>query len=487
MTSPSGDFAFGFRSLEFNSSLFLLAIWFNNTSSRQPIIWFAKNLSHTGAPILAPTRSKLSLTQTGELILAGPTSETIWSPGPGNAAHLALLDQGNLILFDDTESAMWQSFDSPTDTLVPGQILAKNSAIQSKLTDSEFSPGRFKLEAHKDGYLAFFLVVQPPDPTARPYWKSNNNNLGTYLVFDLSGLLYYGLPNKSSSLTISEYPTKRYYQHATIDPDSVFRVYVYDKNLSGKGDWSVVNELPENACSMLVDVGGGMCGFNSYCIPSSNSNLPRLNCLCPANYSFFDANRPYLGCRPDFALQNCSADETADFKFAEMKDTDWKCGGDYMHFVTGDEGECRTSCLIDCFCTVAIYRDTDCWKKKLPLSNGQQGSYVGGKALIKVRVSGASVTPSSVPVGSFSKKDRVDFIVAGAAMLGTSLILIAATIIVSLYFLRSKRGHETNHVDLSLMGMSMKTFSYKDLHDATKGFTKELGRGVLLGLFTKEC
>lgn len=444
MTSPSGEFAFGFCSPGSNSSLFLLAIWFNKTSSAQPIIRFAKNSSDTAAPILAPARSKLGLTQTGDLVLSGPTSETIWSPGPGNATHLALLDQGNLILYDDTELALWQSFDSPTDTLVPGQSLVMDSALRSKLTDSDFSPGHFKLEAGKDGHLAFYLVVQPSDPTSKPYWSSNNNNSGTNLMFDLSGLLYYELANSSSSFNMSQYPAKRYYQHATIDPDGVFRVYVYDKNLSNKDNWSVVYELPENACSMSVDVGSGMCGFNAYCIQSSNSNPPRLNCLCPEKYTFFDSNRPYLGCQPDFALQNCSADDATNFQIVEMLNSDWYSAGDYMHFVTEDEGVCKTSYLIDCFCSVAIYRGNDCWKKKLPLSNGRQGIDVGGKALIKVRVSGTSVTQSSIPVpGSFSKKDQANLVIAGAIMLGVSLlILIAAAAIASHYLLHGKRGRE---------------------------------------------
>jgi Protein kinase domain/D-mannose binding lectin len=479
MTSPSGVFAFGFWSPDSNPS-FLLAIWFNQTSSTKPVIWFAKNSSDMLTPVLAPTGSKLGLTQTGELILTGPTSETIWSPGPGSAGHLALLDQGNLILYDDTELTMWQSFDSPTDTLVPGQSLDMGSALRSKLTDSDFSLGRFKLEASNDGQLGFFLVVQPSDPTSKPYWTSDNNNPGTSLLFDQSGLLYYEFANSSSSFNISQYPAKRYYQHATIDPDGVFRVYVYDKTLSDNGGWSVVKELPEDACRISVDVGSGMCGFNAYCIESSDSKLPRLNCLCPEKYNFFDLNRPYLGCRPDFALQNCSANEAVtNFQIVEMQNTDWYSAGDYMHFVTVDEGDCKTSCLNDCFCSVAIYRGTECWKKKLPLSNGRQSISTGGKALIKVRVSDTSVTQSSVPVpGSFSKKDREDLVIAGAVMLGAALlILVVSAAITSHYLLGSKRGQEIKQADLSPMGMNMKIFSYKDLHDATKGFAEELGRG----------
>jgi Protein kinase domain/D-mannose binding lectin len=483
MTSPSSEFAFGFWSSGSDSSLFLLAIWFNKTSSTQQVIWFATNSSSDTAalPVLAPTGSKLGLSQTGELSLTSPTSETIWSAGTGSATHLALLDQGNLILYDDTESTLWQSFDSPTDTLVPGQSLNKGSALRSKLTDSDFSPGRFKLEARDDGQLAFYIVVQPPDPDSSPYWSNNDddNYSGASLVFDQSGLLYYESVNSSFLRNISQYPAKRYYQHATIDSDGVFRVYVYDKNLSDKGNWSAEVEIPKNACtSIYVEDGSGMCGFNAICIQSSNSILPRLNCMCPEKYSLFDANHPYLGCRPDFLLQNCNADEATNFQFVEMQNTDFFSAGDYMHFKTTDEDVCKKSCLSDCFCSVAIYRETNCWKKKLPLSNGRKDTAVGGKALIKVRVNGTSVTQSSNPVpGSVTKKDRVDFIIAGAVMLGVALLILIVAAAFASRYLCSKRGQEIKQVDLSPMGMNMKIFNYKELYEATKGFAEELGRG----------
>ncbi|KAF3341743.1 G-type lectin S-receptor-like serine/threonine-protein kinase RLK1 [Carex littledalei] len=457
LTSPAGEFAFGFQSLESNSSLFILAIWFNKTSTTQPITWFAQNSSEmaVAAPVLAPAGSTLSLTRTGELILVGPNSETIWSPVPSGADHLALLEQGNLILYDSAESAVWRSFDYPTDTLVPGQSLSEGSTLKSKLTDSDFSSGRFQLEANQDGYLALYLVVE--SSYLERLWNSTEYTSGMSLVFDSSGLLSYQLANSSSLFNISQSPTQRYYQHATLDPDGVFRVYVYDKNLSDKGaNWSVVKELPDNACNLKVDVGSGMCGFNAYCTQSLNSNLPRLNCLCPRNYSFFDTNRPYLGCRPDFALQNCSADEATDFKIVVMPDADWHSGGDYMHFVTNDQGDCTRSCLSDCFCSVAIYSDGgDCWKKKLPLSNGKQGTGEGGKALIKVRVSGGTsqIQPSEPVPGSTTKKNRTNLVVAGAVMLGASLlIIIVAAAIASLYLLRTKRGHENGRIDLLVQG-----------------------------------
>ncbi|TXG67186.1 hypothetical protein EZV62_008461 [Acer yangbiense] len=40
-----------------------------------------------------------------------------------NATNTTLLDSGNLILLDQHSQVLWQSFDYPTDTLLPGMKL----------------------------------------------------------------------------------------------------------------------------------------------------------------------------------------------------------------------------------------------------------------------------------------------------------------------------------------------------------------------------
>ncbi|KAJ3675603.1 hypothetical protein LUZ60_004645 [Juncus effusus] len=131
ITSPSGHFAFGFRSLPSNSSCFVLAIWFN-LASPQTIVWFATDSTNsTGMrnPVLATKSSTLRLVLSGSLSLTDPLGKEVWNPGPTNATKAILLDSGNLILYDGNNNFLWQSFDIPTDTLLPTQSLAQGSML----------------------------------------------------------------------------------------------------------------------------------------------------------------------------------------------------------------------------------------------------------------------------------------------------------------------------------------------------------------------
>jgi hypothetical protein len=81
ITSPSGDFAFGFRALDADLTKFLLATWFrfgdaagagssSSSSQSQPqsVVWFAKQ-SPSGGTAFAMAGSVLSVTPDGTLVL----------------------------------------------------------------------------------------------------------------------------------------------------------------------------------------------------------------------------------------------------------------------------------------------------------------------------------------------------------------------------------------------------------------------------------
>ncbi|OAY66282.1 G-type lectin S-receptor-like serine/threonine-protein kinase RLK1 [Ananas comosus] len=188
LSSLSGDFAFGFWPLDANSSLFLLAVWFNATSP-QAVVWFATNNTN---PVQVPAKSTLQLTQAGQLSLFDSNGQEIWSLNAANAIGVSLLDSGNLILYDSSGDLPWQSFQNPTDTILPSQTLAENSELQSKLTSSDFSAGRFKLAVQSDGNLVLYPIAIPTGNVYHAYWASNTQyNKTLQLIFNSSGSLYY--------------------------------------------------------------------------------------------------------------------------------------------------------------------------------------------------------------------------------------------------------------------------------------------------------
>ncbi|XP_014521882.1 G-type lectin S-receptor-like serine/threonine-protein kinase At1g67520 isoform X1 [Vigna radiata var. radiata] len=78
------------------------------------------------------------------------------SPQPSKHTVATLLDTGNFVLqqlhSNGTNTTLWQSFDYPTDTLIPGMKLGVNNlsghkwSVISWLADSEVSLGAFELE-----------------------------------------------------------------------------------------------------------------------------------------------------------------------------------------------------------------------------------------------------------------------------------------------------------------------------------------------------
>ncbi|KAK4856444.1 hypothetical protein QYF36_017576 [Acer negundo] len=78
-----------------------------------------------------------------------------------------------------------------------------------------------------------------------------------------------------------------------------------------------------------------------------------------------------------------------------MVHTDWP-QIDYEHFGGVSEEYCKHACLSDCFCSVVMYHNEECWKKRLPLTNGRNDPSIRDKTLIKLSFSFTKVQPHRV-------------------------------------------------------------------------------------------
>ncbi|GMQ04712.1 hypothetical protein CsSME_00050042 [Camellia sinensis var. sinensis] len=139
--SPSEEFAFGFRQLD-NTNIFLIAIWYAKIPNKT-IIWHA----NTTSPV--QTESKVELTASG-LTLNSPNGQAIWKaplPLDTTISYATMLDTGNFVLSSSTNNFVyaWQSFSYPTDTILPTQVLSQGGMLYSRLTEANYSNGRFEL------------------------------------------------------------------------------------------------------------------------------------------------------------------------------------------------------------------------------------------------------------------------------------------------------------------------------------------------------
>ncbi|KAK9092190.1 hypothetical protein Syun_027101 [Stephania yunnanensis] len=135
LVSKGGTFALGFFSPG-NSQKRYIGIWFNKVPE-QTVVWVANrnNPINNSSSLVAKIGYKGNL-----VIFDGNSSDHVWSTNVSipistdhhsinsSALFYKLLDTGNLVLRDENKGdLLWQSFDYPTDTLIPGMKLGMNS------------------------------------------------------------------------------------------------------------------------------------------------------------------------------------------------------------------------------------------------------------------------------------------------------------------------------------------------------------------------
>ncbi|CAM0907969.1 unnamed protein product [Alopecurus aequalis] len=492
--SPSGGFAFGFWQLE-GSSSYLLAVWFDKIPEKT-VAWYAK--SSSDAPVKVPSSSVLQLTTGGLLSLRDKSGNEVWSPQAPSADHARMLDTGDFTLVGADGKAKWETFDVPADTILPTQVLplGQDKVLRSRLLVTDYSNGRFLLAAQPDGNLVMYPISELSTSQAvasryKAYWASNTVGNGSQLVFNETGRVYFALKNGTQiNITSAEgYSMGDFLQRATLDPDGVFRQYVYPKSTASRSQWNLqwraVSLIPQNICQRVnVDTGSGACGFNSYCTFAGTEN--QTSCQCPQGYIFIDEERQYKGCRPDFVSQSCDLDEAAaiaQFVMTPIDRVDWPYS-DYEQYSPINETECRRLCVVDCFCATAVFEANlmTCWKKRLPLSNGYMADSVQRTVLIKVPRSSNSELQLSISSSKW-KKDKKYWILGSSLFFGSSVlvnILLISILLFGTYcgfsIISKKTIHSSHSSGTSIS--APKIFTYNELEKATSGFREVLGSGA---------
>jgi hypothetical protein len=479
--SPSGDFAFGFQQI--GKGGYLLAIWFNKIPEKT-IVWSANGDN------LVPIGSKVELTKDGQFVLSDPTGKEIWKPGlvGTGVAYAAMLDSGNFVLASQDSGFLWESFDHPTDTILPTMTMNRGSKLVAHYSERNYSNGRFHFTLKMGGNLSLETRFFPLEFSSTGYWSSETEGSGFLVVFNQSGSIYLTARNGSILKTISSNagPSQDFYQRAVMEYDGVFTHYVYPKGGTNTSNarswpkaWSSLFRIPPNVCTITEEIGSGACGFNSYCKLRDNQ---RPECLCPYGYSFIDPDDVMKGCKQNFQPQSCDEanPETDQFDLIDMPNVNWPLF-DYGHFQDQTEDWCRKACLDDCFCSVVIFGGGQCWKKKNPLSNGRkdQDPSVGGKALIKIRKYNSTLQCSR-PGADSKNNDRSTLIIIVSVLL-SSLVFLNLLFLFGFRFKYWKPNVLQQYP--AMPGMNLRSFTYEELRKATDGFKEELGSGAFATVY----
>ncbi|KAL9997527.1 putative bulb-type lectin domain-containing protein [Helianthus debilis subsp. tardiflorus] len=151
--------AFSCDELNFTSHYFSIFITGIDAESdvKSKIVWSANRNHPVGDNAL------LNFTAAGELVLTDGDGTIVWTTNTAgkSVAGMNLTETGNLVLFDHQSSVVWQSFDHPTDCLLPGQKLFQGQELKSSVSLYNMSEGMFSLQVTDLG-LDAYVKSNPP-------------------------------------------------------------------------------------------------------------------------------------------------------------------------------------------------------------------------------------------------------------------------------------------------------------------------------------
>ncbi|KAA8525003.1 hypothetical protein F0562_011359 [Nyssa sinensis] len=428
----------------------------------------------------------LQLKQDGDLILADADGTLVWSTKTSgkSVSGLNLTEMGNLVLFDRNNAPLWQSFDHPTDSLVPGQMLRTGQKLMASVSASNWSQGLFSLAIHEETFwptLVAYTETNPPQYYFRmyageDYWFLNNN----------SNIQF----NKSGGFGLVQLHSASAAQFMKLGPDGHLRVYEW-----GGSDWTVTDLLK----SII-----GYCGYPMAC--GKYGICSNGQCSCPqaagsGKPSYFrqtNFTQPTLGCS-EITPVSCELSQ-----YHSLLDIGeiYIALEDEMGETLPDIGNCKQACLKNCSCKAAIFRadyssSGVCFLPSEVLSLGideanlscyissilnfpPRLNYFPGYAFLKVQNIAAAQTQSPSSIRR-RKKGPVATVLASSLGAFFLVFLLIATCFFLLRKNQDAKEVEEDYLD-QVPGM-LARFSNEELKAMTVNFSSKLGDGGFGSVF----
>ncbi|CAN6236356.1 unnamed protein product [Urochloa humidicola] len=345
LISEGGDFALGYFSPT-NSKKLYIGIWYQKVPERT-VVWVANRDN----PITTPSSAKLTITNNSELVLSDSRGRSIWktmnnSTREGAGAFAVILNSGNFVLRLPNGTDIWQSFDHPTDTLLPTMrfILSYKAQSATRL---------ISWKGHDDpstGDISFGM-----DPTSNLQGLVWNRTLLYFRVFVVNGMSVTGGTYQSNGtsiiITYEETINTRdelYYMYS-VSPGSPYTRLSLDYTGKLRGlswnsstsSWVVNSEHPAANCDLYAS-----CGPFSYC--DHTEAIPA--CHCPDGFEVVDRLNFSRGCQRKEALK-CGKGNY----FTTM--SNMKVPDNFLHIRNRSFDQCAAECTRTCSCVAYAYAD----------------------------------------------------------------------------------------------------------------------------------
>ncbi|KAF5764525.1 putative protein kinase RLK-Pelle-SD-2b family [Helianthus annuus] len=461
-----------------NSSNYYIGIWYNKTIvTIETVVWVANR----DTPISDSFTSKLKIVD-GNLVLLNESNSLIWSTNMNStatAASATLLDDGNLVLRYGSGSSLpiWQSFDHPTHTFLPGMKLGydKRTNTSQVLTSwrsvEDPGVGLFSLEIDQNERQYLVKWNRSVD-----YWSTGSWNDRDKL-FELAPEVR---KNHIYNISYVDNENESYFTYSLYNRSIISRFII---DVSGQikqltwsdssGQWNMFWSLPQDLCRIY-----GGCGEFGVC---SQSLSPSCSCLIafkPRSKNDWNLRSFSSGCvrktevncsitidKPAFILSYVEESFLSTFPENEAQQL--------------DESSCSYSCLHDCSCNAYTFISNVChhWNhenmKNISLGFVSNDSYLD-TSKFHIKVASKDI-PHLIENSGKKNKDANLGAVVG------SIAVVVFVLCVILFMIRRRKTMIL--VGKTTMEGSLMAFVYRDLQIATKNFTDKLGGGSFGSVF----
>ncbi|KAL3651078.1 hypothetical protein CASFOL_007481 [Castilleja foliolosa] len=347
LLSSGGNFELGFFSPG-NSKNRYVGIWYKKIALRT-VVWVANR--ETPVP---NTSGVLKVIQPGLLVLVNETNDDVilWSTNitsssPSVQSPVAqLLDSGNLVVRDspnpNPSSFVWQSFDYPTDTLLPGMKLGWN------------------LTSRQEFYLSSWRSNDNPsigdftyrcDPSGYPQNVLKKSRIVEYRTGPWNGIRFSGIPSLSKNrifkygLVLNKNAVYAHYEllnssvvsRFTLSQSGVAQRLTWIDRMQG---WGIYMSCPSDNCDMY-----GLCGAYGTCNVASSPVCRCLNKFVPRDEDGWDRADWSNGCVRRTELSCRDGDVFLKYSGVKLPDTRRSWFNETMNLE-----ECKGLCLKNCSC-----------------------------------------------------------------------------------------------------------------------------------------
>ncbi|KAJ6847093.1 receptor-like serine/threonine-protein kinase SD1-8 [Iris pallida] len=478
IVSANGTFVLGFFAPNPNSNNRYVGIWYNKVTVLT-YVWVANR----NDPLVDLTGT-LSLTANGTLVItANDSTVVVWSSSGSSTVGnpvAQILDNGNFVVKDVKDDILqffaWQSFDHPTDTLLPGMKLGWNltSGLNRNLTAWTSST-----DPSSSPYTMAIDVLGDPQVIL---WSGSTR---TWRGGPWNGARFSGIPEmKTYSMFILQFVQNQdevYYTFGLEDPSIISRVIVNQTGSSQRmvwldqsNQWNVFWYAPKDQCDDISP-----CGPMGVCNPNDSPICDCVQGFVPKNPTNWALRDGTGGCIRKTPL-DCRNGTDGFVLVSEAKLPDTSSSTVDMSLSLE---QCKDKCLGNCSCTGyanAYVNGTGCIIWTTQLTDLRVWAFGGQDLYVRVATADlSSTTEQSHHSGT------VATIIAIPVALGTVLLLSVACFVRKMR--RKKRVEFTpasftnphNYQDTDSKDLDLPLFDLTTIVAATDNFSakNKLGEG----------